>query len=184
MGIGIGPRWLWCSHSVKICLGILFPDLKHSSVHSVTILQSWVWKGLRLFPQGHVDSIKHEDESERKEYEETGIYSRNYWVPERSITSKSDTSPDQLQAINTYMSFDVRESIKQIELSRHGWNPWFWIKRVVKYQIQLELLVALGEFYNLANHMIIQSSWENIDSWAHLFLPPHSFLFLFSEPLH
>ena len=61
----------------------------------------------------------------------------------------------QLQAINTYMSFDVRKSIKQIELSMHDWNPWFWFKRMVKYQIQLELLVAFGEFHNLANHMVI-----------------------------
>ena len=100
-------------------------------------------------------------------------------MSERSIIGKWDTSPNQLQAINTYISFDVRESVKQIELSTHGWNPWFWIKRVVKYQIQLELLVALGEFYILANHMVIQSSWENIGSWVHLFFPPHLFLFLF-----
>lgn len=78
----------------------------------------------------------------RQENGETGVYSRNYWVLGRSITRESDISLSQLQAISTYMSFDVRKSIKQIELSMHGWNPWFWVKRVVKHQIQLELLVS------------------------------------------
>lgn len=82
------------------------------------------------------------NQRERQEYGETAVYSGNYWVPGRSITRKLDTSLSQLQAISTYMSFDVRKSIKQIELSMHGWNPWFWIKRVVKYQIQLELLAS------------------------------------------